>query len=41
MSHVDALSSTPIIAAIEECDVDFNIQAVQSRDPEIQNIRDK
>lgn len=41
MTHVDALSRTPVVAAIEATDVDVNVQITQSRDEHIQSIREK
>lgn len=40
MTHVDALSRAPIVAAIEAYDVDLNIQITQSRDDNIRKIRE-
>lgn len=41
MSHVDALSRIPLIAAIDSIDVDTNIQIIQCEDELIRNIQEK
>ncbi|XP_055839911.1 uncharacterized protein K02A2.6-like [Episyrphus balteatus] len=41
MAHVDALSRTPIIAAVSTVELDKNIQVTQERDTIIRSIREK
>lgn len=41
MSHVDALSRVSVVCAVEESEIDVNIQIAQARDPNIRTLREK
>lgn len=41
MGHVDALSRSEVVFAVNEDDLEFQLQATQSRDPDIVKIRDR
>ena len=41
MTHVDALSRCRQVAMVEADDVDFRLQIAQSRDPQINKLKDK